>query len=216
MGRPERSQDFQAAAAALQERRRNLALEARASERDEQEALALSLARSRAVARRQGVATEAPSPGEAGAMITARDGFTWLCGSRKRRPQLSEAQIAAGLRHRALTDAARNIRITADYDRLAAGGGAGGGRARSALGASEEEARLRRRLDAIDRLSRSETALRAAHPAIAMAVARVVGDGATLAALAAEQGKPEPAVLEVLRMGLDKLAEAYGFRSAGA
>jgi len=206
---------FAATAATLQERRRNLVLETRAAQRQEQDALAASLARSRTVAARQGVAVEAAASDEIGAVLTARDGFTWLCGSRRRRSQLSEAQIAAGLRHRALADAARNIRITADYDRLAAGGGAGGGKARSALGATEEEARVRRRLAAIDRIARAEALLTAAHPAIALAVERVVGDGATVSALAAEQGKPEPAVLEALRMGLDKLAEAYGFRSGG-
>jgi hypothetical protein len=41
-----------------------------------------------------------------------------------------------------------------------------------------------------------------------------VDDGLTLAAVAAEQGKSEAAVLEVLRLGLDKLAEGYGFRTA--
>ena len=67
-------------------------------------------------------------------------------------------------------------------------------------------------MDALHKFTRGEEALAAAHPAFATVVQRVVGDGATLSILAAETGKAETAVLEVLRMGLDKLAETYGYR----
>jgi hypothetical protein len=176
--------------------------------RREQAALQAGLEQSRAVARRQGVAVEEPSVG--GALVTARDGFTWLCGSSKRKAQLSQAQIAAGLRHRSLIDAARGSRVTADYRRLGDSQGAVRG------GANRVEVDLARRLAAAGRLRRSEADLSAAHPAFAAVVRWVVEDGLTLAAAARLQGRPEPVVLEVLRLALDKLAEIHGFRSVGS
>ena len=195
----------------IAERRDVLAQQQRALERREREALQAGLAQTAAVARRQGVAIESPDgASQTGPIITARDGFTWLCGSRKRKAQLSQAQIAAGLRHRVLLDAARRSRMTADYGRMEQGGGVG--IAGSATAGAEDS--LRRRMAAADRLARAEAALAAAHPAIALVTRRVVDDGLTLAAVATEQGKPEAAVLEVLRLGLDKLAEDYGLRTA--
>jgi hypothetical protein len=203
--------EFRTLAAAVQARRRDLAEQQSLRRRREQRALEDSLEQARAVAERQGVAVEAPAPGEHGAVLTARDGFTWLCGSARRKPQLSEAQIAAGLRHRALIDRAHGVRVTADYDRLESG--AGLGRRAPAVGGAGADARLARRLAAAERLARTEAALIAAHPAFAVAVQQVVGEGMTLSAFAAARGKPEAAVLEVLRMALDRLAELYGYRS---
>jgi len=204
--------DFRTLAAAVQARRRDLAEQQRLRQRREQRALEDSIEQAKAAAERQGVAVEAPAPGEPGAVLTARDGFTWLCGSARRKPQLSEAQIAAGLRHRALIDRARGVRVTADYDRLEAGAGLGV-RSAPAAGGAGADARLARRLAAAERLAGSEAMLSAAHPAFAIVVRQVVGEGTTLSALAAAQGRPEAAVLEVLRLALDRLAEAYGFRS---
>ena len=44
---------------------------------------------------------------------------------------------------------------------------------------------------------------------------QVLGQGATLPALAAALEKPEAALLETLRLALDKLAQAYGYRTTG-
>lgn len=180
-----------------------------AAQRLEETALQAGLHQAEAVARRQGVAFDAPGA-DGGAIVTGRDGFTWLCGSSKRKAQLNQAQIAAGLGHRALIDLARGRSVTLDYRRLGGGGGTGRG------SVNRVEADVCRRLAGAQRLARAEAALAVAHPSLAAAVNWVVGDGMTLAAVAQRQGRSEADILEMLRLALDRLAEEYGFRSAGA
>lgn len=184
---------------AIVERRENQKQAARAVARVESIALAQALQTAKDIATTQGLEVEVL---ESGRINTSRDGFTWLCGSRKRKAQLTEAQMAAGLEYRNHLDAVHGARVTANY-------GAG------TAGFVDADTRARIRLDAIERLEVAEDLLKAAHPNVELVVRLIVKDAWTIAQLAAAQSKEDAVVLEILRMGLDKLAAHYGFRSAG-